>query len=163
MIEKFHFIIQDIFKEFEELFEKYIEKEKGRIYFGQGLGAMVYSLFFMIPTDAFLLIAVLLETCRDCMKIFRGVFSLFLLTFCEVIFIFYLVESIKTKHKLDLSDSQIYLYDAEFNDEIKNNLNMMAKRKIYACFFYISHFICDSTIYSNYYRYTFIQKEKKLY
>jgi len=65
MIEKYNFIIPEIFEEFEELFEKYDEES-----WGQGLGVAIISLFFiMFPCDALLLIGVLLQTCRDCLKI----------------------------------------------------------------------------------------------
>jgi hypothetical protein len=138
MIEKYNFILPEIFKEFEELFEKYVQKEDGReITFGQFLGQMIISFFIMGATDVFLIIGVLLQTCRDCMKICRGVSSLILLSFCIVIAILCLVESIITKYKLDLPDSQIYLYDIEFNKKIKEKLNMMVERKIYMLAFSI--------------------------
>jgi hypothetical protein len=138
MIEKYNFILPEIFKEFEELFEKYVQKEDGReITFGQFLGQMIISFFIMGATDVFLIIGVLLQTCRDCMKICRGVSSLILLSFCVIIAILCLVESIITKYKLDLPDSQIYLYDIEFNKKIKEKLNMMVERKIYMLAFSI--------------------------
>lgn len=133
MIEKYNFIIPEIFEEFEELFEKYDEER-----WGQGLGVAIISLFFiMFPCDAFLLIGVLLQTCRDCLKICRGVFSLVLLSLCFIISLFSLIESIKTKYKVDLSDNQIYVYDIEFNKKIKEKLNMMYERKIYMLAFSI--------------------------
>ena len=68
---------------------------------------------------------------------FRGVFSLVLLSLCFIISLFSLIESIKTKYKVDLSDNQIYVYDIEFNKKIKEKLNMMYERKIYMLAFSI--------------------------
>ena len=137
MIEKYNFIIPDIFKEFEELFEKYVQRsnEGLGITFGTGIGQAIISIYIMIPINGFLLIGVLFQTCRDCIKICRGVFSLILLSFCVIVAILTLIESIITKYKLNLSDNQIYLYDDKFNKEIKEKLNMMVERKIYMlCF-----------------------------
>ena len=139
MIEKYNFIIPDIFKEFEELFEKLAPKPEGGwgIAFGGIIAQVIISIFIMGITSGFLLIGVLLQTCRDCMKICRGEFSLILLSFCVIVAILALIESILTKYKLNLSDSQIYLYDIEFNKEIKEKLNMMVERKIYMLVFSI--------------------------
>jgi hypothetical protein len=134
MIEKYNFIIPDIFKEFEELFEEYKEGENR---LGQKLGEMIFSFLIMCVTDVFLLIGVLLQTCRDCLKICRGVSSLILLSLCFIVALLTLIESIATKYKLDLSDNQIYLFDIEFNKKIKEKLNMMVERKIYMLVFSI--------------------------
>ena len=91
----------------------------------------------MCVTDFFLLIGVLLQTCRDCLKICRGVSSLILLSLCFIVALLTLIESIATKYKLDLSDNQIYLFDIEFNKKIKEKLNMMVERKIYMLVFSI--------------------------
>ena len=136
MIEKYNFIIQDIFQEFEELFEEYKERTESQN-INQAAVQTVILILFMIASDAFLLIGVLLQTCRDCMKICRGVFSLIFLTFCGFLFIIYLSESITTKYKINFPDSRIYIYDEEFNKEIKEKLNMMVERKIYMLAFSI--------------------------
>ena len=73
MIEKFNFIITEIFQEFEELFEKY---KDGEFSFSIGAFEAFFSLIIMFAADAFLLIGVLLQTCRDCLKICSGVLSL---------------------------------------------------------------------------------------
>jgi hypothetical protein len=135
MIQKFNYIISDIFKEFEELFEKYEENEREHFFHGQRVANYISSLIIMILDDVILLIGILLQTCRECLKICRGVFSLIFLTISTILFIIYLIESITTKYKINFPDSQIYVYDEEFNKEIKNNLDMMVKRKIYMiCF-----------------------------
>jgi hypothetical protein len=135
MIEKFNHIITDIFKEFEELFEKYEETEGEKLIHGQRFSATLTSFFVMIIDDVILIIGILLQTCRECMKICRGVFSLIFLIISAILFIGYLIESIITKYKINFPDSQIYVYDEEFNKKIKNNLDMMFERKIYMlCF-----------------------------
>ena len=65
MIEKYNFIIQDIFKEFEELFEKYKSGGKDTPPISEGVFVILLLLLFMLASDAFLLIGVLLQTCRD--------------------------------------------------------------------------------------------------
>jgi hypothetical protein len=135
MIEKYNHIITDIFKEFEELFEKYQEIEREQFIHGQRFPTLIVSLLLMIIDDVILLIGILLQTCKECMKICRGVFSLIFLIISAILFIGYLIESIITKYKINFPDSQIYVYDEKFNKEIKNNLDMMFERKIYMlCF-----------------------------
>ena len=135
MIEKYNYIITDIFKEFEELFEKYQEIEREQFIHGQRVPTLIASLLLMIIDDVILLIGILLQTCKECMKICRGVFSLIFLIISAILFIGYLIESIITKYKINFPDSQIYVYDEKFNKEIKNNLDMMFERKIYMlCF-----------------------------
>ena len=135
MIEKYNHIITDIFKEFEELFEKYQEIEREQFIHGQRVPTLIASLLLMIIDDVILLIGILLQTCKECMKICRGVFSLIFLIISAILFIGYLIESIITKYKINFPDSQIYVYDEKFNKEIKNNLDMMFERKIYMlCF-----------------------------
>ena len=136
MFLKYHYIITDIFKEFEELFGKYEEGEGENIHLHrQSYVAYIASYYLMIIDDVILLIGILLQTCRECMKICRGVFSLIFLIISAILFIGYLIESIITKYKINFPDSQIYVYDEEFNKKIKNNLDMMFERKIYMlCF-----------------------------
>ena len=50
---------------------------------------------------------------------------------------FYYAFAFYSNYKLDLSEKYIYMFDDEFNQEIKNNLDFMYKRRIYliTCFF----------------------------
>ena len=130
MIEYVHYLNTYIFNEFEELFVKYKNV-------GEFLGEALKSIFNYVAIAAFLLIGVLLQTCRDCLKVCRGVFSLIFLTLCFGAMVKYLVESIMTKYKVNLTDEQIYMYDTEFNKEIKEKLDMMFERKIYMLAFSI--------------------------
>jgi hypothetical protein len=135
MILKYNHIITDIFKEFEEVFGKYEEVESGNKVHSQATAAYIVSLLLMIIVDVILLIGIVLQTCRECLKICRGVFSLIFLIISAILFIIYLIESIITKYKINFPDSQIYVYDEKFNKKIKNNLDMMFERKIYMlCF-----------------------------
>ena len=137
MIEYGHYPNPDIFNEFEELFVKYKEKESGKEDVGDDFVEKLESIFTYVEFAVFMLIGVLLQTCRDCLKVCRGVFSLILLFLYFGLMVIYLVESIMTKYKVNLSDSQIYMYDSEFNKEIKKKLNMMFERKIYMIAFSI--------------------------
>ena len=49
----------------------------------------------------------------------------------------YLVESIMTIYKVNLTNEQIYIYDMEFNKKIKEKLDMIFERKIYMLVFSI--------------------------
>jgi len=137
MIEYVHYPYPDIFNEFEKLFVKYREKVSGKIDLGEDFGQAFVSIFNYCAFAAFVLIGVLLQTCRDCLKVCRGVFSLILLSLYFGSMVKYLVESIMTKYKVNLSDSQIYMYDSEFNKEIREKLDMMFERKIYMLVFSI--------------------------
>jgi len=137
MIEYLHYVNEPIFNEFENLFVKYREKESGKIDFGEGFGEFFVSFFNYIGFAAFLLVGVLLQTCCDCLKVCRGVFSLLLLILSLGSMIRYLVESIMTKYKVNLTKEQIYMYDSEFNKEIEEKLDMMFERKIYMLVFSI--------------------------
>jgi len=137
MIEYVHYPYPDIFNEFEKLFVKYREREQGSWDFGKGVGEALVSLFNYIAFACFVVVAVFLQICRDCLKICRGVFSLILLLLYFGSMVKYLVESIMTKYKVNLSDSQIYMYDSEFNKEIREKLDMMFERKIYMLAFSI--------------------------
>jgi len=138
MIEYFHYPYPNIFNEFEKLFVKYKLTENLKLVDeGEKFAEVLVSIFIYCAFAAFILLGVLLQTCRDCLKVCRGVFSLIFLTICFGSMVTYLVESIMTKYKVNLSDNQIYMYDSEFNKEIKEKLNMMFERKIYMLVFSI--------------------------
>ena len=61
MFEKYNFIIHDIFKEFEELFEKYKSGGRDTPPISEGVFVILFLLLFMLASDAFLLIGVLLK------------------------------------------------------------------------------------------------------
>jgi len=132
-----HYPNPDTFNEFEELFVKYRERENEKLDLGESFGETLTSILIYCAFAAFVLIGVLLQTCRDCLKVCRGVFSLILLFLYFGLMVIYLVESIMTKYKVNLSDSQIYMYDSEFNKEIREKLDMMFERKIYMLAFSI--------------------------
>ena len=130
MIEYVHYLNTYIFNEFEELFVKYKNV-------GEFLGEALKSIFNYVAIAVFLLIGVLLQTCRDCLKVCRDVFSLIFLALGFGAMVKYLVESIMTKYKVNLTNEDIYKYDTEFNKEIKEKLDMMFERKIYMLAFSI--------------------------
>ena len=137
MIEYVYYPYPNIFNEFEKLFVKYKITKYMRIDDSKRLAEILKSILNFIAIAGFLLIGVLLQTCRDCLKVCRGVSSLILLTLCFGAMVKYLVESIMTQYKVNLTNEQIYMYDMEFNKKIKEKLDMMFDRKIYMLVFSI--------------------------
>ena len=72
-----------------------------------------------------------LQICKKCCKIGRAIVSLLLLLICMCMAIYNLKNSFKVKHKLDLPDEEIYIFDDEFNNEIKERLKIIYETKIY--------------------------------
>ena len=121
-----------IYPEFEELLTRAREKDSD---FGEYFAQYLLSIFTFVTLVAALVTSVLFQTCRNCLKVCRAVVSLILLTYCLFLMILFLIESINTKYKVNLADDQIYIFDDEFNDEIKEKLKLMYARKIYMiCF-----------------------------
>ena len=121
-----------IYPEFEELLTRASEQDTILSeYFIQFL----LSFFTFVTLVVALVASVLFQTCRNCLKVCRAVVSLILLTYCLFLMILSLIESIDTKYKVNLTDDQIYIFDDEFNDEIKEKVKLMFNRKIYMiCF-----------------------------
>ena len=97
----------------------------------------MYVLFFTIIA---ILISVILQfgnKSKDCKFFFIMFFSIYSLANI----IIYFILAFNSKYKLDLSEKDIYIFDDEFNQEIKNNLYFMFKRKIYLITFVFLAFI----------------------
>jgi len=104
----------------------------------------VILLFFDIIQFVILFISNLLQLCNKCCKICRGVFSLL---FHLIVFAYNLLNllvSFSIKNKINLTDDEIYLFDEQFNNEIKKTLKIFYERKIYmiTCLF----FVCGAII-----------------
>ena len=113
-----------IYKEYESLFGKYGP------FMLYGLTKLVVYLFLIIEI-AFLVIPILFQTCNKCCKICRAIISLLLLIVALFFSIGYLISSFKIKNRVNLTDEEIYIFDDEFNNEIKKNIKTMYDRKIY--------------------------------
>ena len=62
---------------------------------------------------------------------YKKYLSFFLLLYCVVNMIIYLVYSFIAKYKVNLKEDEIYVFDEKFNKEIKKHLNLMIFRKIF--------------------------------
>jgi len=89
------------------------------------------ELLLLLSGIIFAIIAVLLQICKTCWKIGRLVISLLLITICLFFAYFSLDNSFKVKNKVNLTDEEIYVFDEEFNNELKEQLNIMYERKNY--------------------------------
>ena len=95
----------------------------------------IFLYFFTAIEIAILILSILLQTCKSCCKICRGVFSLLLLFICIVYRIMFLIDSFRIKNEVNFTDDEIYIFDSSFNNEIKEKLQIMHDRKIYMIIF----------------------------
>ena len=100
----------------------------------------LYLTFFNIIELAVLLISNLFQLCNKRWKICRAITSLLLLLICFGYSFLLLWHSFSFKSKVDLTDEEIYIFDEEFNNEIKNNLKYIHDRRIYliTCSFFVT-------------------------
>ena len=109
---------------FEKLFNRY--------YDNAGVGFLVTSsacffvnFFTVIP----MLISVILQYYNKCKKC--KFFFIIILPICSLAIMFFNFRfAFESKNKVNLSEKDIYIYDDEFNKEIKNNIDFMYKRKL---------------------------------
>ena len=110
-----------------------IEEVFGRYSDTSGLTVAFYSLmslFILIITIIeiiFLLIFLrpkCLCCCKNCFSLFSPIHSLLNM-------IIYLILAFREKYKVNLEEEEIYIFDEEFNKEIRKNIDFMKKRKIY--------------------------------
>ena len=114
------------YEEYQSVFGKYE--------YLYGLGA-IFLYFFTAIEIAILILSILLQTCKSCCKICRGVFSLLLLFICIVYRMMLLIDSFRIKNEVNFTDDEIYIFDSSFNNEIKEKLQIMYDRKIYMIIF----------------------------
>jgi len=60
----------------------------------------------------------------------KMVWELIILVYCFINMALYVYGAFNAKYKINIPDNKIYIYDDEFNKEIKDNLYNMYKRKI---------------------------------
>ena len=89
----------------------------------------IFSFFVMFFTliELIILTVLFFKKGGKCQKIMKYV--LIILSFINMII--YLVIAFISKYKVDLEDEKIYIFDDDFNNEIKANLNYMFIRKIF--------------------------------
>ena len=110
-----------------------MEEVFGRYSDTSGLEVALYSLmslFILIITIieiVFLLIVQLpkcLCFCKNCCSFFSPIHIL-------LDMLIYLILAFREKYKVNIEEEEIYIFDEEFNKEIRKNLDFMKKRKIY--------------------------------
>ena len=111
------------YNEFESVFGTY----NNDLFF---LGPEAHRIFTFIEI-ILIGVAIIFQLCNNCWKIFRAVISLLILSGCLFINIYNIYISFQIKNKVNLTDDQIYIFDDDFNNEIKENLKKMYNRKIY--------------------------------
>ena len=118
------------------------EKIFGRYYDNGALGigvSKLMSFLIMVITIVVLITAILLkllykyclDCCNCCCKWHKKSCIIFSLIYTLLNMIIYLDLAFERKVKLDLTDEEIYIYDGEFNEEIRKNLKFMYERRIY--------------------------------
>lgn len=111
--------------EFENIFSHYSDTIEFSF-----LWKSIKSFFVMASTNLALIIILILEFCGDTKK-YKPVWEILLLFYCFGMMMIYLNYAFNAKYKVNLPDNEIYVFDDEFNKEIKINLYFMYKRKIY--------------------------------
>ena len=110
---------------------KYKYESEFNSVFGDSSSSDVIKFLSFLFCLVFLIIAISLQLCKTCWKIGRSIISLILIT----PFLFYayyaLKTSFKTKNILNLKEEEIYVFDDEFNNELKEKIQIMYERKIY--------------------------------
>ena len=84
----------------------------------------------MILTIIALIFLVIWQFCGKC-KNCKKCCDFFFPIYCLLNMIIYLYFAFSAKYKVDIPENEIYVYDEEFNKELKKNLDFMYERKIY--------------------------------
>ncbi len=116
----------DIMEEFEKVF--------GRYYDNASLGIAFYilvSIFITFITIVEIILLLLFQLCKCGCPCFKFCFSFFLPIHSLLNMIIYIYLAFSEKYKVNLENKDIYIFEDEFNKEIKKNLDFMKSRKIY--------------------------------
>ena len=129
----------EYFNAFEHLFNRYYDST----YLSVLLNVLI-SISVIVPIFILLLTTLLLQNdcCCKQKEFLRFILSIIFLVFslgASSVFTYY---SFKAKYKIELNEDEIYRFDSEFNEEIKDNLNFMYNRKIYMFIFNFLSQIC---------------------
>ena len=116
-----------IIRPFEDLFNEYYDNAQ-LDFFLRGL----LSVIILIITVIELILMAYWHFKKN--PLFKKL-SFFLLFHAFSNMLTYLFYSFIAKYKVDLEDNEIYVFDTEFNKEIKKNLNFMIFRKIFLIIF----------------------------
>ena len=134
---------QDYLEAFEYLFHRYYDST-GLFAFANFLKSA--SIF--VITIILLLIMILFQINYICKQkeFLRFILSIAFLLICFCLEFIYIYFAFKAKYKIKLTEDEIYIFDDEFNKEIKQNLDFMYERRIYmiVCPFFTQFcFLCQ--------------------
>ena len=121
----------DIMIPYEKVFNRYYDNAG----LSQGL-SIVGSFLIMISTIITLITSGILQFCiikKNCGR--KG--AIVCIVYSFIAMMIYLVLGFNAEYKVNLKDEEIYVYDDEFNQEIKKNINFMKTRKIILILFSI--------------------------
>lgn len=113
------------YEKYEAVFNKYYDNAS----LGFAISTAT-SLFVMILTIIALIFLVIWQFCGKC-KNCKKCCDFFFPIYCLLNMIIYLYFAFSAKYKVDIPENEIYVYDEEFNKELKKNLDFMYERKIY--------------------------------
>ena len=111
---------------FEEVFGRYTDSSGLLIAF-----YILMSLFILIITIVEIIILLKFQFCKCGCRCNINCCSLFFPTHSLLNMIIYIVLAFGEKHKVNLEEKNIYVFDDDFNKEIRKNIDFMKTRKIY--------------------------------
>ena len=134
---------QDYLEAFEYLFHRYYDST-GLFAFANFLkSASVFGLTIIL-----LILMILFQINYICKQkdSLRFILSIVFLIICFCLEYIYVLIALGAKYKIKLTEDEIYIFDDEFNKEIKKNLDFMYERRIYliVCPFFAQFcFLCQ--------------------
>jgi len=112
--------------EFRHLFNSYFDNSLA------GYNAKIFGSFWIMFSTIILIAALsVFEACKTDAFFNKSWCIYFIPVYSLLTIIIYILIAFSSNDKLNLTNDKIYLYDDAFNNEIKNNLNFMVKRKLY--------------------------------
>jgi len=112
--------------EFRHLFNSYFDNSLA------GYNAKIFGSFWIMFSTIILIAALsVFEACKTDAFFNKSWCIYFIPVYSLLTMIIYILIAFSSNDKLNLTNDKIYLYDDAFNNEIKNNLNFMVKRKLY--------------------------------
>ena len=105
------------------------------------------KLFFFYPLMIIIVVLSLVIMCLlvsffTCCFVCRKIFGMVLIIICLLITIFFLWLDSSINEKIDLPDEEIYIYDKDLNDKIRDGLKKVKKRKknLIICHYFLISF-----------------------
>ena len=131
------------FSAFEDLFNRYSDSSGLDAFVGILKTLIVFIIIFVL-----LLLVVLFQVNCCCKQkdFLRFILSIIFLVICFGLCFVYVAYAFEAKYEIKLSDDKIYIFDNDFNKEIKDNLDLMKERRTYlitCSFLAVFFFLCQ--------------------